>query len=169
MSGPLRSKQGCWTCRLRKKKCDEGRPLCSLCTSLSITCYGYGPRPAWMDNGEKEKAVANGIKEIVKHTSRRKPTTQLPRQRDQPIGIAPNSNGSMESSSSHPASNRQHDTPPPSDHGSSQEDGVQVVQEGSTVSLLVVYQWYLILIASRMSFLLRHLGRSRCQRKKQPS
>ncbi|KAE9365024.1 hypothetical protein N431DRAFT_354061 [Stipitochalara longipes BDJ] len=129
MSGQLRSKQGCWTCRLRKKKCDEGHPLCSLCTSLSITCYGYGPRPEWMDNGERERAVANGIKEIVKHTSRRKTITQHSRQRDHVIRIAPSiSNASEESSLSGPVSNRQHDTPPPSDHGSSQEDGIQVMQ-----------------------------------------
>ncbi len=72
MSGPLRSKQGCWTCRLRRKKCDERRDSCHTCESLSITCYGYGPKPDWMDNGEKEKAMASSIKQIVKHTSRRK-------------------------------------------------------------------------------------------------
>lgn len=72
MSGPLRSKQGCWTCRLRRKKCDERHPTCSTCDSLSITCYGYGAKPDWMDAGEKEKAMANSIKAIVKHTSRRK-------------------------------------------------------------------------------------------------
>jgi hypothetical protein len=72
MSGPLRSKQGCWTCRLRKKKCDEKHPFCSTCESLTITCYGYGSKPEWMDNGEKEKEIAHAIKQVVKHTSRRK-------------------------------------------------------------------------------------------------
>ncbi|CAD6441708.1 d1d0f868-bc7f-4041-9282-0bd0376a3ad6 [Sclerotinia trifoliorum] len=73
MNGLLRSKNGCWTCRLRKKKCDERKPSpCSLCESLAITCYGYGAKPEWMDNGIKEKEMANSIKQIVKHTSRRK-------------------------------------------------------------------------------------------------
>ncbi|TVY56877.1 Pestheic acid cluster transcriptional regulator 3 [Lachnellula cervina] len=72
MSGPLRSKAGCWTCRLRKKKCDEKHPFCSTCEALTITCYGYGPKPDWMDNGEEEKAMAHSIKQVVKHTSRRK-------------------------------------------------------------------------------------------------
>src|SRR5579859_4509767 len=72
MNGPLRSKQGCWTCRLRRKKCDEKHPFCSTCESLTITCYGYGSKPDWMDNGEKEKAMANSIKQIVKKTSRHK-------------------------------------------------------------------------------------------------
>lgn len=72
MSGPLRSKQGCWTCRLRRKKCDERRDVCLICESLSITCYGYGSKPEWMDGGERERAMANSIKQIVKHTSRKK-------------------------------------------------------------------------------------------------
>lgn len=72
MNGTLRSKQGCWTCRLRRKKCDEKHPFCSTCESLTITCYGYGSKPDWMDNGEGEKAMANSIKQIVKKTSRHK-------------------------------------------------------------------------------------------------
>ena len=72
MNGTLRSKQGCWTCRLRRKKCDEKHPFCSTCEALTITCYGYGPKPDWMDNAEKEKAMANNIKQIVKKTSRQR-------------------------------------------------------------------------------------------------
>lgn len=72
MSVPLRSKQGCWTCRLRRKKCDERRDVCFTCESLSITCYGYGSKPDWMDGGEKERSMATSIKQIVKHTSRKK-------------------------------------------------------------------------------------------------
>jgi Fungal Zn(2)-Cys(6) binuclear cluster domain len=33
-----RSKTGCWTCRTRKVKCDEGRPICGQCTRLEYTC-----------------------------------------------------------------------------------------------------------------------------------
>ncbi|KAK6858018.1 hypothetical protein PG995_005717 [Apiospora arundinis] len=72
MSGPLRSKQGCWTCRLRKKKCDEGRPQCSTCEALGIMCYGYGPKPDWMSDEAQTKTVADGIKQVVKITSRRR-------------------------------------------------------------------------------------------------
>jgi hypothetical protein len=139
MSGPLRSKQGCWTCRLRKKKCDEGRPYCSTCESLSITCYGFGPKPDWMNNGEKERAVANSLKEIVKHTSRRKATTLFSKQRDPIIRIAPkSSNGFLENSSSGPGSSRQHGVNPPLDYGSSQEDGVNMLQDGPAVSMLIL-------------------------------
>ncbi|TVY81371.1 Pestheic acid cluster transcriptional regulator [Lachnellula suecica] len=121
MNGPLRSKQGCWTCRLRKKKCDEKHPFCSTCESLSITCYGYGQlKPDWMDNGEKEKAMANSIKQVVKHTSRRKgrlatSITQLQKhysgKRADPtvVKIAPKSTGA--SSSSSPGSKHEADQP----------------------------------------------------------
>ncbi|KJR87708.1 uncharacterized protein SPSK_07171 [Sporothrix schenckii 1099-18] len=35
-------KTGCRTCKLRKVKCDEGRPACSRCVSTGRTCEGYG-------------------------------------------------------------------------------------------------------------------------------
>lgn len=53
-----RGKNGCWTCRLRRKKCDEGGPPCSSCQSRGIFCHGYGPKPAWKDRGEKERGEA---------------------------------------------------------------------------------------------------------------
>jgi len=90
-----------------------------------------------MDSSERERAVANSIKEIVKHTSRRKATAQNPRQRDHVVRIAPTrSNVSEETSSSGPVSNRQRDTPPSSDHSSLQEDGVQVMQDEADVRFL---------------------------------
>ncbi|KAG6038684.1 hypothetical protein E4U41_003895 [Claviceps citrina] len=72
MSGILRSKKGCWSCRLRKKKCDEGQPQCSTCESLRITCYGYGPKPQWMDNGEREQAMIEDFKRKIRITARQK-------------------------------------------------------------------------------------------------
>lgn len=35
---PPRSRTGCWTCRIRKVKCDEGRPVCGQCTRLGHVC-----------------------------------------------------------------------------------------------------------------------------------
>jgi hypothetical protein len=89
MSSLLRSKQGCWTCRLRKKKCDERQPICSTCESLLITCYGFGPKPDWMSNGEEERAITNNLKEIVKHTARRKFQSQSSDQHKPMVRIAP--------------------------------------------------------------------------------
>ena len=39
----LRSTKGCHTCRIRKKKCDEGHPACANCICRRIPCYGYDP------------------------------------------------------------------------------------------------------------------------------
>ncbi|KAL5363157.1 putative C6 transcription factor [Aspergillus floccosus] len=75
-----RSLNGCWTCRVRKKKCDETRPVCRSCASFGLECHGYGPRPEWMDNGRLQKEQAAKFKHIV---SQRKSTNRkqgLPRQ-----------------------------------------------------------------------------------------
>ncbi|KAE8422241.1 hypothetical protein BDV36DRAFT_291423 [Aspergillus pseudocaelatus] len=38
-----RSRSGCWTCRTKKVKCDEGRPQCRRCLRLKLLC-DYTPR-----------------------------------------------------------------------------------------------------------------------------
>ncbi|KAI8628844.1 fungal-specific transcription factor domain-containing protein [Xylariaceae sp. FL1651] len=47
MSGS-RTKTGCYSCRIRKKKCDEAKPHCLACLSRGIDCLGYDVKPAWM-------------------------------------------------------------------------------------------------------------------------
>ncbi|KAI0855297.1 fungal-specific transcription factor domain-containing protein [Xylaria cubensis] len=67
MNGPkLRSSQGCWTCRLRRKKCDEARPVCGTCAGLEISCYYSDTKPEWMDGGVREKQMADELKVMVK-------------------------------------------------------------------------------------------------------
>ncbi|KAG9240058.1 fungal-specific transcription factor domain-containing protein [Calycina marina] len=43
-----RTKTGCFTCRIRKKKCDEEKPFCLNCRSREIVCHAYDAKPAWM-------------------------------------------------------------------------------------------------------------------------
>ncbi|EED22405.1 C6 transcription factor, putative [Talaromyces stipitatus ATCC 10500] len=80
MSRSLRSTKGCWTCRLRRKKCDERHPVCQLCHTLAIPCYGYGPKPDWMNGGDTEKSQIQSLKQTVRYTSR-----QRDRARPQPL------------------------------------------------------------------------------------
>ncbi|KAI1169596.1 fungal-specific transcription factor domain-containing protein [Nemania sp. FL0916] len=47
MSGS-RTKTGCYSCRIRRKKCDEAKPHCLACSSRGIDCLGYDAKPAWM-------------------------------------------------------------------------------------------------------------------------
>ena len=56
MSGS-RTTTGCYTCRLRKKKCDEQKPFCLTCCSREIMCYGYGSKPEWMHGKSSWKEV----------------------------------------------------------------------------------------------------------------
>jgi len=66
MASKTRSSDGCWTCRLRRKKCDEARPICVGCLALEIDCLYSDTKPDWMDNGEKQKKRADEIKAEVK-------------------------------------------------------------------------------------------------------
>ncbi|KAF7553762.1 hypothetical protein G7Z17_g3386 [Cylindrodendrum hubeiense] len=66
MSAKVRSNAGCWTCRLRRKKCDEKRPICDGCGALEITCHNEEAKPDWMDGGPRQKAMAEKIKAQVK-------------------------------------------------------------------------------------------------------
>ncbi len=103
MGGLPRSKPSCWTCRLRKKKCDESCPQCLTSESSSITSYGYGLKPDWMDNSDMEKAVANNLQQIVKYTSRRKPAAHSSARRKPIIKLTPkSSNNSFMSPASRP-------------------------------------------------------------------
>ncbi|KAK5198147.1 hypothetical protein LTR92_002392 [Exophiala xenobiotica] len=67
-----RKTTGCWTCRVRKKKCDDGRPCCSACTLRGVTCYGYAAKPQWMEGGEVEtrRTIMQDIKQQVKESYR---------------------------------------------------------------------------------------------------
>jgi len=59
-------KGGCWTCRVRRKKCDEEREngSCKTCIRLGIECLGWGPkRPEWMRDKEKVVAYKVNIEE----------------------------------------------------------------------------------------------------------
>ncbi|KIK99965.1 hypothetical protein PAXRUDRAFT_822141 [Paxillus rubicundulus Ve08.2h10] len=56
---------GCWTCRLRRKKCDEQREAdsCHTCNRLKIKCLGWGSRrPEWMRDKQAVEAYKADIK-----------------------------------------------------------------------------------------------------------
>ncbi|KAL2113660.1 hypothetical protein VUR80DRAFT_3114 [Thermomyces stellatus] len=59
-----RSRTGCYTCRLRRKKCDEGNPLCSACKHLGLRCEYK--RPMWWSNNDLRKQHKDEIKAIIK-------------------------------------------------------------------------------------------------------
>jgi hypothetical protein len=67
-----RPAQGCWTCRLRHKKCDEAKPSCRACGLRGLSCHGYGTKPAWFDGGDQERTELVRIKSVVKQSLRQR-------------------------------------------------------------------------------------------------
>ncbi|KAK5047826.1 hypothetical protein LTR84_006491 [Exophiala bonariae] len=71
MSVGSRSRTGCLTCRIRKKKCDEQRPACQTCHSIEVTCFGYNaPLPAWFTTKAsweevKDSAEAKALRNLA--------------------------------------------------------------------------------------------------------
>ncbi|OBT50548.1 hypothetical protein VE04_09381 [Pseudogymnoascus sp. 24MN13] len=82
-----RSRTGCYTCRLRRKKCDEGSPCCSACKNLGLEC-NY-KRPMWWSNGNSRRHQKDTIKMIIKRKKLSEKTSQiLPPGADTPPGLS---------------------------------------------------------------------------------
>ena len=60
---------GCWTCRLRRKRCDSVRPVCGSCRGLDIPCHTGEPRPEWMDGGDGQQRMARTLKQAIKQNA----------------------------------------------------------------------------------------------------
>ncbi|KAK8122911.1 hypothetical protein PG984_011581 [Apiospora sp. TS-2023a] len=60
---------GCWTCRLRRKRCDSVRPVCGSCRGLDIACHTGESRPGWMDGGDGQQRMARTIKQTIKQNA----------------------------------------------------------------------------------------------------
>ncbi|PYI32320.1 hypothetical protein BP00DRAFT_394877 [Aspergillus indologenus CBS 114.80] len=61
-----RSRSGCYTCRLRAKKCDETRPRCLNCNKLGILCQYT--EPSWWRSLEQRKIHRDRIKKRIRVT-----------------------------------------------------------------------------------------------------
>ncbi|KAI5466294.1 fungal-specific transcription factor domain-containing protein [Mariannaea sp. PMI_226] len=59
-----RSRTGCYICRLRRKKCDEGSPNCTACKHLGLQCEYK--RPMWWSNADARRSHKEEIKMIIK-------------------------------------------------------------------------------------------------------
>lgn len=75
-----RSRSGCYTCRLRRKKCDEGKDQCKACRHLGLLCEYK--RPLWWSDADKRKNYKEEIKAIIKRTK----TTEKCAQQMAPMG-----------------------------------------------------------------------------------
>lgn len=57
---------GCFTCRLRRKKCSEEKPRCRACRNLGLDCEYK--RPAWWSNNDTRRKQKDQIKALIKTT-----------------------------------------------------------------------------------------------------
>lgn len=61
-----RKSGGCWTCKIRHRKCDQSRPHCNECYARQLPCHGYGPQPVWFSDPERLHTTLREIKRTVK-------------------------------------------------------------------------------------------------------
>ncbi|KAJ6507911.1 fungal-specific transcription factor domain-containing protein [Mycena vitilis] len=64
--GAVRAKSGCYTCRIRRKKCDEHQDQdgrCETCVRLRLQCLGFGAkRPDWLRENRNVTEMRDKIK-----------------------------------------------------------------------------------------------------------
>ncbi|KAF8632259.1 hypothetical protein AX15_002004 [Amanita polypyramis BW_CC] len=67
--GAARAKSGCYTCRIRRKKCDEQKSehgSCRTCDRLRLECLGYGiKRPDWLRETQTVVDIRERIKKFL--------------------------------------------------------------------------------------------------------
>lgn len=96
-----RTKSGCWTCRLRRKKCNESGPPCDNCEARGIHCHGYGPKPHWKDRGALEREEFLKLQDQSgKARSHFKRTMSVAAQKPADGGMVPISSNSSSTSTS---------------------------------------------------------------------
>lgn len=74
---------GCWTCRSKHIKCDEGKPTCKRCERSGITCEGYGVRLSWSSHRDltnfQDSPKRSSPRVSARRGSARKSRTPSPR------------------------------------------------------------------------------------------
>jgi len=67
--GAVRAKSGWYTCRIRRKKCDEqpnNQGSCQTCVRLRLQCLGFGAkRPEWMREPDSVPVLREKIKTFL--------------------------------------------------------------------------------------------------------
>ncbi|KAG1870781.1 fungal-specific transcription factor domain-containing protein [Suillus subalutaceus] len=67
--GAVRTKSGCYTCRIRRKKCDQvanADGSCQTCLRLRLQCLGFGAkRPEWLRSNDNIINLREKIKKFL--------------------------------------------------------------------------------------------------------
>lgn len=82
MSTPRkRTRDGCWTCKLRHQKCDGARPRCANCQQIGRECGGFEVRLQWGNGVASRGRLAGASLPLQAEADNRKPVRRG-RQRD---------------------------------------------------------------------------------------
>lgn len=68
-----RSRNGCFTCKKRRRKCDETKPFCKNCTESGRVCAGYGVRLVFDVDDSRNSNDSFNIRGEKKHGFRGRP------------------------------------------------------------------------------------------------
>lgn len=69
---PTRSRKGCLTCKCRKKKCDEERPICSDCKRLGRECIWTHPQMTYKHIQTLRDKILNDEQRLTRPRKRKK-------------------------------------------------------------------------------------------------
>lgn len=82
MSTPRkRTRDGCWTCKLRHQKCDGARPRCANCQQIGRECGGFEVRLQWGNGVASRGRLAGASLPLQAEAGARRPVRRG-RQRD---------------------------------------------------------------------------------------
>lgn len=96
----MRSPSGCWTCRVRRKRCDARHPVCDACAALLITCHYGQDKPEWMDAGMRQEEMTERLKREIKESAHR-------RRRERAVNISSDRTSTAESTTCGPIASLQ--------------------------------------------------------------
>ncbi|KAH8908545.1 hypothetical protein BR93DRAFT_876155 [Coniochaeta sp. PMI_546] len=91
MASSRKRSDGCWTCRIRRKRCDEAQPVCRVCKTLHIDCVYSEHKPDWMDGGRRQKERMEMIKTQVKENASLRRERQVLQSMDEPFIVTSDS------------------------------------------------------------------------------
>ncbi|PMD32010.1 hypothetical protein L207DRAFT_518889 [Hyaloscypha variabilis F] len=75
-----KSKKGCGTCKIRRVKCDEARPICRRCVKADLDCDGYG-NPDENEDDARQRIALSG-RAVPGSSSSSSSRAYVPLQRD---------------------------------------------------------------------------------------
>lgn len=62
----VKSTTGCWTCRIRHKKCPEQHPICVECQRFQLSCHYSRSRPKYMSVPELRHQKLTEIRQVTR-------------------------------------------------------------------------------------------------------